>query len=184
MRNRGVATRYAQALIAASKRAGVLDGVADSFAGFARIYRENPELESFLEGPQVADREKAALLNDIFGDKVEPVLLHFFLLLMDKGRIEFLADIQTAFQELVEIEQGYVRARVVTAVPLPEDLERDLTDKLAAMTGKKITLRKRVDPTVIGGVCVSMGDRVIDGTIRTNLTKMRAQLSAADVRQG
>lgn len=184
MRNRAVATRYAQALLDSSGKAGVLDGVADSFAGFAAAYAAHPELESFLEGPQVTDQEKTALLNNIFADKIEPVLLHFFQLLLEKGRIEFLADIQAVFQELVEIEQGFMRAGVVTAVPLPEDLERDLTDKLAAMTGKKITLRKRVDPTVIGGVCVSLGDQVIDGTIRTNLTKMRAQLSAADVRQG
>lgn len=184
MRNRGVATRYAQALLDTASKAGVLDGVADSYADFARFYAEHPELESFLEGPQVADQEKAALLDSLLETKVEPVLLHFFHLLLDKGRIEFLADIQTAFQEMVEVEQGFVRARVVTAVPLPEDLERDLIDKLATMTGHKITLRKRVDPSVIGGVRVSMGDQVIDGTIRTNLTKMRAQLSAADVRQG
>ncbi len=183
MRNRGVATRYAQALLDTSSKAGVLDGVADSFADFARIYRENPDLESFLEGPQVADQEKAALLDNVFKSKIEPVLLHFFHLLLEKGRIEHLADIHASFQEMVEIEQGYVRAGVVTAVPLPEDLERGLIDKLAAMTGKKVTLRKRVDPRVIGGVRVTMGDRVIDGTISTNLTKMRAQLSAADVRQ-
>jgi len=182
MRNRGVATRYARALLDTAHKGGVLDGVADSFADVAEIYAANPDLESFLEGPQVSDQEKDALLNSVFGDRIEPVLLNFFHMLLAKGRIEFLADIQAAFQELVEVEQGFVRARVVTAVPLPEDLERNLADKLASMTGKKISLRKRVDPSVIGGVCVSMGDQVIDGTIRTNLTKMRAQLSAADVR--
>jgi F-type H+-transporting ATPase subunit delta len=182
MRNRGVATRYAQALLDTTRKIGVLDGVADSFADVTGLYAANPDLATFLEGPQVSDQEKSALLNSVFGDRIEPVLLNFFHMLLEKGRIEFLVDIQTAFQELVEIEQGFVRARVVTAVPLPDDLERSLTDKLASMTGKKITLLKRVDPTVIGGVRVSMGDQVIDGTIRTNLTKMRAQLSAADVR--
>jgi F-type H+-transporting ATPase subunit delta len=182
MRNRGVATRYAQALLDTSRKAGVLEGVAESFAAVAALYAERPELESFLEGPQVADREKEQLLDNVFGGQIEPVLLHFFHLLLAKGRIEHLADIQTAFQELVEVDQGFVRVRVVTAVPLAEDLERDLVDRLTLLTGKKITLRKRVDPSVIGGVCVSMGDQVIDGTIQTNLTKMRARLSAADVR--
>ena len=182
MRNRGVATRYAQALLDTARKAGVLDGVAESYAAVVELYDHRPDLASFLEGPQVADQEKVQLLDAIFGQKIEPVLLHFFHLLLAKGRIEHLIDIQAAFQELVEVDQGYVRARVVTAVPLPEDLERDLTAKLAALTGKKITLLKRVDPAVVGGVCVSMGDQVIDGTIQTNLTKMRAQLSAADVR--
>ncbi|MBC8426405.1 ATP synthase F1 subunit delta [bacterium] len=182
MRNRGVATRYAQALLDTSRKAGVLDGVAESYAAVVALYAERPDLASFLEGPQVSDREKKQLLDNVFGRRIEPVLLHFFLLLLAKGRIGHLVDIRTAFQLLVEENQGFVRARVVTAVPLPDDLERDLTDKLASLTGKKITLRKRVDPAVIGGVCVSMGDQVIDGTIQTNLAKMRAQLSAADVR--
>ena len=182
MRNRAVATRYAQALLDTSRRDGVLDGVADSYAGVVQIYADNPDLESFLEGPQVSDEEKTKLLESIFGDRIEPVLLHFFQMLLDKGRIESLADIQVAFQKLVETEQGSLRANVVTAVPLAEDLESDLTNKLASITGKDIILLKRVDPSVVGGVCVSMGDQVIDGTIRTNLTKMRAQLSEADVR--
>ncbi len=182
MRNRGVATRYAQALLDTSQKTGVLDDVADSFSGVAQVYAENPDLETFLEGPQVSDKEKLQLLDSVFGSRVEPVLLHFFHLLLEKGRIEFLAEIQAAFQEMVEVAQGFMRADVVTAVPLPEDLEQDLADKLAALTGKKVTLLKRVDPSVVGGVRVCMGDQVIDGTIRTNLTKMRAQLSAVDVR--
>jgi len=182
MRNRGVASRYAQALLDTSRKGGVLDGVAESYAAVAALYAERPDLGSFLEGPQVSDQEKKQLLDNVFGQKIEPVLLHFFHLLLKKGRIEHLTDIQTEFQVLVEVDQGFVRAKVVTAVPLPEDLERALTDKLASLTGKKITLRKRVDPAVIGGVCVAMGDQVIDGTIQTNLAKMRAQLSAADVR--
>jgi len=182
MRNRGVASRYAQALLDTSRKVGVLDGVAESYAAVVALYAERPDLGTFLEGPQVADQEKEQLLDAVLGGKIEPVLLNFFHLLLKKGRIEHLVDIQTAFQELVEIDQGYVRARVITAVPLPEDLERDLTDKLASLTGKRITLLKRVDPTVVGGVRVCMGDQVIDGTIQTNLDKMRAQLSAADVR--
>lgn len=182
MRSRGVASRYAQALLDTSRKAGVLDGVAESYAAVVALYAERPDLASFLEGPQVADQEKEQLLDNVFGGKIEPALLHFFHLLLRKGRVEHLVDIQATFQELVEIDQGFVRARVVTAVPLPEDLERDLTDKLASLTGKKITLTKRVDPAVIGGVRVSMGDQVIDGTIQTNLAKMRAQLSATDVR--
>ncbi|MBU0741089.1 ATP synthase F1 subunit delta [bacterium] len=183
MRDRGVATRYAQALLDTSRKAGLLEGVAESYAAVAQVFDQKPELARFLEGPQVADREKEQLLDNLFDRKIEPVLLHFFHLLLAKGRIEHLSDIQSAFQTLVEIDRGYMRARVVTAVPLPGDLERDLVDRLASLTGKRITLRKRVDPSVIGGVCVSMGDQVIDGTIQTNLTKMRAQLSAADVRR-
>ena len=182
MRNRAVATRYAQALLDTSRKGGVVDGVAESYADVVRVFADNPDLGSFLEGPQVADHEKSKLLESVFASRIEPVLLNFFRMLLDKGRIESLTDIQAAFLRLVEVEQGSLRADVVTAIPLSEDLETDLTTKLASMTGKDIILLKRVDPAVIGGVRVSMGDQVIDGTIRTNLTKMRAQFSEADVR--
>ena len=182
MRSRGVATRYARALLDTSSKTGVSDGVAESYAAVVQVFDRKPDLAIFLEGPQVSHREKEQLLDTVFGPRIEPVLLHFFHLLLAKGRIEHLYDIQAAFQELVEIDRGYVRAKVVTAVPLPEDLERDLTDKLASLTGKEITLHKHVDPSVIGGVLVSMGDQVIDGTIGTNLARMRTRLSAADVR--
>ena len=106
MRNRGVASRYAQALLDTSRKAGVLDGVAESYAAVVDLYAQRPDLASFLEGPQVADQEKEQLLDAVLGGRVKPVLLHFFHLLLKKGRIEHLLDIRIAFQELVEIHQG------------------------------------------------------------------------------
>jgi F-type H+-transporting ATPase subunit delta len=83
---------------------------------------------------------------------------------------------------MVEESQGLSRATVVTAVPLPDDLERDLAARLEKLTGRRLLLTKTVDPAVLGGVRVTMGDRVIDGTVRTNLDKLRAQLFRTNVR--
>jgi F-type H+-transporting ATPase subunit delta len=182
MRDRGVASRYAQALVTASKTEGVMADVADSYAAVVQVMTRNPDLPSFLEGPQVAEDEKKELLSSLFSSRIEPILLRFFNLLIDKNRIEYLSEIGETYAALVEREQGFARAVVTTAIPLPDDLEQVLSDKLAALTGAKIVLEKKVNPTVLGGVSVTVGDQVIDGTVRTQLDQLRDYLAKAPVR--
>lgn len=182
MRDRRVAGRYAEALLRTAKPAGTLVACAESYAGVLEVMAASRELVIFLDSPQVREQEKKEVLKKVFGPHLEPVLLDFFNLLLDRNRIELLRDIGTVFAELVEADQGLVRARVVTAVAMPADLETKLRDKLAHVTGKSVILDKKIDPAVIGGVCVTLGDRVIDGTVRTNLDRLRKTLATAQVR--
>ncbi len=182
MRDRKVAGRYAEALLRTAKPAGTLVACAESYAGVLDVMAASRELVIFLDSPQVREQEKKEVLKKVFGPHLEPVLLDFFNLLLDRNRIELLRDIGTVFAELVEADQGLVRARVVTAIALPADLETKLRDKLAHVTGKSVILDKKVDPAVIGGVRVTLGDRVIDGTVRTNLDCLRKTLATAQVR--
>ena len=182
MRDRKVAGRYAEALLRTAKPAGTLVACAESYAGVLEVMAASRELVIFLDSPQVREQEKKEVLKKVFRPHLEPVLLDFFNLLLDRNRIELLRDIGTVFAELVEADQGLVRARVVTAIALPADLETKLRDKLAHVTGKSVILDKKVDPAVIGGVRVTLGDRVIDGTVRTNLDRLRKTLATAQVR--
>jgi F-type H+-transporting ATPase subunit delta len=182
MRNRAVATRYAQALVATAKKMGVLDDVAESFDGVMAVFADSANVLRFLAGPHIDETKKKDVINNVFGSKVEPVLLHFFMILVEKQRMENVVEIHGEFTRLMESERGMTRAHVTTAVPLTDDLEQALAAKLGQVTGGTIVLEKEVDPSVLGGVCVTMGDRVIDGTIRTNLERLRTQLSQADVR--
>lgn len=181
MRDRKVATRYAEALLLTAKQEGVLDGVAESFAAVLAAVKDNNELRIFMDAPQVRTEEKKELIEAVFGDKVEPVLLKFFYLLLDKNRIENTRDIGVVFAELVEADRGVQHAKVVTAVPMPEDLAERLQATLASFTGKTIVLDRKVDPAVIGGVCVTLGDRILDGTVRTNLDLLAKELGKARV---
>lgn len=182
MRDRKVAARYAEALLRTAKPAGSLAGCAESYAGVLEVMAANRDLVIFLDSPQVREQEKKEVLQKVFGPRLEPLLLDFFNLLLDRNRIELLRDIGEVFAELVEADQGLVRARVVTAIALPADLETKLRDKLAQVTGKNVVLEKKVDPAVLGGVCVTLGDRIIDGTVRTNLDSLRKKLATAQVR--
>ena len=182
MRDRKVATRYAEALLISARAEGVLTEVAESFAAVMDITRDNENLFIFMDSPQVRTEEKKELLQAVFGDRIEKVLLNFFFLLIDRNRIENTRDIGEVFADLVEEEMGIIRAQVVTAIALPGDLAAGLESKLAAFTGAKIILEKKTDPAVIGGVCVTMGDKVLDGTVRTNLDLLSNTLGDTQVR--
>ncbi len=181
MRDRKVATRYAEALLISAKAEGVLSDVADSYAAVLSLTAENNDLRTFMDSPQVRTEEKKELLQKVFGEKIEKTLLNFFFLLLDRNRIENTGDIGEVFAELVEQDSGIIRAQVTTAIALPEDLAARLTQELATMTGAKIILEKKTNPAVIGGVCVTLGDQVLDGTVRTKLDQLSKTLGEARV---
>ena len=182
MRDIRVATRYAGALLESAHELGVVDSVAESYAAVLAIVKDRRDLGIFIESPQVATQEKKDLLRNVFGEHVEPVLLHFFYLLLDKNRIENTGDIGEVFARLVEAERGVIRAQVVTAIDLPADLEEKLGARLNEITGKTVIMEKCVDHAVIGGVKVTLGDKVLDGTVRTNLDLLRKTLEKVPVR--
>ena len=182
MRDRKVATRYAEALLISAKADGVLTDVAESYAAVMDLVKDNQGLIIFMDSPQVRTEEKKELLQKVFGEKIEKVLLNFFFLLIDRNRIESARDIGEVFAEIVEEEMGVIRAQVTTAIDLPADLATSLQAKLAAFTGKKIILEPKTNPAVIGGVCVTLGDKVLDGTVRTNLDELSKALGEAQIR--
>jgi F-type H+-transporting ATPase subunit delta len=182
MRDRNVAVRYAQALLDVAIEQDAVDGITESFDGIVAAVAGHDDLRVFMQSPQVRTQEKKELLETVFADRVEPTMLHFLELLLEKGRIMHFVDIHEEYITLVETHRGMQRVRVVTAVPLAEDLEQALGAKLAQLTGKTIILDKKVDPSVIGGVCVTLGDQIIDGTIATGLGRIGHALETSPLR--
>ena len=182
MRDRKVASRYAGALMASALAEGNLVDVAESYTAVLDAVKDNQDLQTFMDSPQVADQEKKDLLKSVFGDKIENLLLHFFYLLIDKNRIENTRDIGEEFAAMVEKHEGVVRAVVTTAVALPSDLSASLIEKLSAFSGARVILENKIDPAVLGGVCVTMDGKILDGTVRSNLGQLRNKLEKTSVR--
>jgi F-type H+-transporting ATPase subunit delta len=176
-----VADRYARALLEAARERKVVEPVAESIAGILEVVEDRADLAVFIESPQVATQEKKDLLQSVFGAHIEPVLLHFMYLLIDKNRIEHFREIGKEYAHLMELERGILRAQVTTAIALPGDLAEQLNARLNARTGHTVIMEQRVDPAVIGGVKVVMEDYVLDGTVRTNLDELRKTLGKAQV---
>ncbi len=182
MRDHKVAVRYAQALLDVCIEQNLVDGVSESFDGMMSALVGQPGLRVFLQSPQVRTEEKKELLRKVLTGQVEPLLLDYIELLIDKDRLINIADIHGTFQTLVETHRGMQRATVVTAVPLADDLTDQLVAKLEAHANRRIILEKKVDPSVIGGVRVTLGDYILDGTVRAGLDELHATLEKAPIR--
>jgi F-type H+-transporting ATPase subunit delta len=176
MREETIARRYASALFAEAQRSGTLDPTANSLATVARTIAGNAQLKTILNQPVLTSDRKKEALNLVFGKVVAAPIPSFLNLLIDKRRINVLPEIQTEFARLVREHQNVALATATTALPLTTGESDALRRSLEARTGKKIELETAVDPAVLGGVFVRIGDTVLDGTVRGSLERLREQL--------
>ena len=179
MADRVVASRYAEALLETVTEPGQLETVHENLSAVAGVVEDNPQLKAFLEGPSIKEEDKHAIVEKIFGDKVDPTTRDFLRLLLDKHRIDHLAEVAKEFQRLVEERRGQVRVRITTAIPLPPDMADRLKRALDVSLGLDCILEPRVDRRVVGGVVAVLGDRVIDGSVRSAFDEMRKELLGA-----
>jgi F-type H+-transporting ATPase subunit delta len=168
----GVALKYARALFDEARVRGNLPRVTADMEALRNLGTEDRAFLDFLLSPEVATESKVAFVGAVFAARVDPVVADFLHLLVDKARIALLPEITAAFRRLVEEDQGILRARLHTAVPLAADQEARLKRDLDRLTGKQVLLEKTVDSSVLGGVIVHLGNRIIDRSLRRGLEKM------------
>ncbi len=181
MRDISVAYKYARALFEASEEEGSLDRVSQDLAGLGKLEETDPAFLRFLVSPRVLTEHKLEFLRAVFAPRVAPLTLHFLELLIDKKRIDILPDIVDAFDKLMEEHRSVLRAQVYTAIALTPDAERRLKSGLDRLTGKNVMLEKRIDPFVLGGVVVHLGNRILDGSLRNGLRILNENLQRAEV---
>jgi len=177
----GVAKRYAVALFNAAVKQDIAEQVDDDLASFVQLLRENRDLVGFLKSPEILTDAKKQLVVDVFGDRTAGLFVKFILLLIDKKRLTHILSIADAYRQLYEQLQGIVEARVITAVPLDADLEQQTVDRLEEATNKTIRISKTVDPDIVGGMIIIVGDNILDGSIRHKLEQMSRSLSEVKV---
>ena len=173
---------YAKALFDIGVSDGTLSEVADELhAVRSALSALDPQLRGFFNMPQLRRDDKRRMINLAFGGKVSRPVLGLLNVLVEKRREPLLDTIVSEFDDLVDAHTGRVRASVTSARKLDADLADELLAALERRTQRRIVLRQRVDPDVVGGIRVSLGDLVLDGTLRRGLSDMRRTLSA---RQG
>jgi F-type H+-transporting ATPase subunit delta len=171
-----VSERYAQALFNVSKRQGTLPTVIADAEQFLLVDKKDSRLAVFLEGPQFRTEDKLELVKRTFQGKLDPMLVQLVVMLINKGRIEYARPILTRFIELAEADQGLHPAEVATAVELSDDAKTRLQSALEAYTKSRLRIRYRVEPTLIAGVRFTMGDLMVDDSIKGKLDRLRFQL--------
>ncbi|MBC8103753.1 MAG: F0F1 ATP synthase subunit delta [Cytophagales bacterium] len=179
MREESVSRRYAAAFFESSQRSGT---VAESQADMITVVQTliaDPKLVALLRQPLVTERRKKEALKEALETKIRRQTLGFLNLLVDKRRINLLAEVEEEFTQRVRASNNVALASAVSAIPLSTTEAEALRHSLEGRTGKTIELVTSVDASLIGGILVRIGDTVYDGSVRGNLLRLREQLLAA-----
>ncbi len=184
MIERRIVRRYASALFAAASKADAVDQVESDlglvsytlFGGDIISPPNKVTLWEALVSPMLPPERKHEILSGVFEGKVSEITLSYLKLCVDKRREEVIPETESEYIALANEARGIIEAEVTSAAELSEDQERRLVAKLSQTTGKQVELAKKVDPALIGGLLVRMGDTVIDGSIRGQLEAIRERL--------
>jgi len=173
-----VARRYAQALYQQAEASGQTDAVEADVALVGETFAGSPDLTQAIGSPVVPREKKQAVLDRVFGGRLSAVTDGFVRLLLDKGREALVPEVVAAYRALGDERTGTVEAVVRTAKPLSADETDRLQAALAARTGKTVRLRIQLEPDLLGGLVVRIGDVVYDRSVRHQLAQLRDGLAA------
>jgi F-type H+-transporting ATPase subunit delta len=181
MTNKTAALRYARALFdVAIKERAPLDGLGDELAAFVDLFKQNPSLEKVMLHPAVpVPRKRAVITALVERARPSPILSKLLVLLAERDRLVLLPDLLSAYRERVLDHQQVVRADVTTASPMGPDRAQAIERGLARLTGRTVRLGVRTDPALIGGVVARIGDTIYDGSVTTQLERMKKRLVEA-----
>jgi len=178
-----VARRYARALFSLGKEKGDAELVAygENLSGLVEALNESPQLDRIFRNPVFKVEEKKAVVDAILS-KIKPqqMIVNFCHLLADNNRLGFLADIQANFAELLDEHQGVARGRMITAVALDKDLQDNLKHSLEEKINQRLILEYAVDPNILGGLVLKVGDRVLDASLRAQLVAMKETIKRGE----
>ncbi len=168
---------YGDALLESAQEKGCLDALYEEVQALLGIFEGNPELIRLLDHPQVMREEKLQIVENVFAGRVSPEMQGFLTAVVEKGRQTDLPAIFRYFIAQVKELKRIGIATVTTAVELSETQKARVTEKLLATTDyQSFEMDYRVDPSLIGGMVIRIGDRVVDSSIRSRLYDLRKQL--------
>ena len=183
MTSRAAANRYARALVdvALSERDD-LEQIDRELTGVATLVSGNEGLHRALSHPAIPASRKRAVTEDLMArSPVNPLLSRLLLLLADRDRLVLLPELAAAYRSRLMDHQQVVRAEVTTAMALPADRVSALQQGLATATGRQVQLDVRVDPSIVGGAVARIGSTVYDGSVTTQLQRLKAQLADGEL---
>jgi F-type H+-transporting ATPase subunit delta len=171
------ARRYGEAAFQTGRTDGTLDAWDRDMSILGETLR-HPELRRLLQHPAIPFADKERVLRKVLGRAVAPPAINLVLLMVRRGRPGAIDRMIARFAELLRRERGIVLAEVRTALPLDEGLRAEIAARLRALTGEMVEMEETVDPDLIGGVAVRIGDRLYDASVRSRLERLRARLTA------
>ena len=173
-----IASVYARSLFEVAKEQDKLDKVRDEIGEFADALNESRELQVFLFSPYFSTREKSEGLDKAISGADETTV-NFLKLLIEKHRTPLLFRVRAELDQLWEEENRLLPVTVTSAVELPKATVKQIGDRIAEQTDRKVDLSSKVDPDILGGIVVRVGNSVLDASIRNRLENFRKQVAKA-----
>jgi F-type H+-transporting ATPase subunit delta len=173
-----IAAVYARSLFEVASEHDKLDVVREQLGAFADAMNETRELQVFFFSPYFSTQEKEDGLERAVSD-ADPVVVNFLKLLIEKHRMPVIFRARAEYDRLWEEENKLLPVEITSAVELDEDIVKQLGDRISEQTGRKVELSSRVEPDILGGIVVQVGNAVLDASVRNRLDQLRRQVVKA-----
>jgi F-type H+-transporting ATPase subunit delta len=171
--------QYANALADVALAQGAADTALKQLGDFAAAFSESSELRNFLTSPAVPREAKHGVIEKIAARiGAGKIIRNFLFVIADHQRVHILPEIVASFQDVIRQRQGIAEAEISSPVELSAVQKKRFAQTLERLTGKKIQAKYSLDPTLLGGAVVRVGDTIYDGSVRNSLNEMRARLAA------
>jgi F-type H+-transporting ATPase subunit delta len=173
-----IAQVYARSLFEVAKEREVLDEVHDQLGEFADALNSNRDLAVFFFSPYFSTEEKEDGLRRAV-DGAEPIFMNFLQALIERHRMPVIFRIRARFEELWDDENQLLPVQVTSSVELDKDTVSSIGERIGEQTGRKVELSAKVDPEILGGIVLRVGNFVLDASIRNRLNQLRKQVARA-----
>lgn len=181
---RYIAGVYAQALLGAAEKAEATESVLEELEAFVRqVVDPNRAFAEFLRSGIISRETKEHVLQKTLAERIDPLVLRFLLVLNQHQRLDVLRAVVTVAREIDDRRRGRIPVEVTSAVPLSGELSDRIRDRLRTVLAKDPILTARVDPDVMGGLVLRIEDSVYDGSLATQLVKLREQILQRSVHE-
>jgi F-type H+-transporting ATPase subunit delta len=178
MRETTIARNYAEALLALARKAGDLQAWGRMIDDVASAIDRDERLRLFLQAPQISAAQKNAVLSKAFEDRAPRLFLRYLQRLVTNRRQMLIPQIANEYRDLVDEVEGRVHAQVTLAAPVNDELRDVIAGHLSRTLGRPVVPQVRVNPNILGGIIVRVGDRVMDGSLRRRLGILRNRMLA------
>lgn len=178
MRDTTIAKNYAEALLELARRAEDPAGWGKLIRDVANGMQDDVTVMRFLESPKVSEAQKNEVFFQALGDRVPRHFLRFLQTLVRKRRQMLIPEISIEYDKLLDIHEGRVHANVTVARETSSVDEARIAEQLSRVVGKSVIPHMNVNPAILGGVVVKIGDTVMDGSVRRRLARLKSQILA------
>ena len=173
-----IAEVYARSLFEVAKEHDILDEIHDDLGAFATALEENRELAVFFFSPYFSSEEKKdGLKRAVTG--ADPIFMNFLEALLERHRMPVIFRMRTRFEQLWDEEKKLLPVEITSSVQLDKAIVQSIGERIGEQTGQKVELSSKVDPEILGGLVVRVGNFVLDASIRNRLNQLRKQVARA-----